>query len=144
MYRNKLFDQTLIGNNVGFVYCITEINTGMQYIGQKVFWNKIAKKPLKGKSKRRIEKRASNWAEYYGSNEILAQRAIEYGPSNYSREIIHLCTSKAEMNYLESYEIFNRHALLFPEKYYNLWISCRINSNQIKTVKRSLVAQIQE
>ena len=132
--HNQQFDEQLINEQklVGFVYLITEKNTGKLYVGQKVFFNKVAKKPLKGKKNRRIEKKFSDWKEYYGSNEELQQRVIEFGVDNYRREILHLCTAKSEMNYMEAYEIFARHALLNPDKYFNSWVSSRINRNQLK------------
>lgn len=132
-YENKEFTPEQIGKNKGFVYLITELDTGKQYIGQKVFHNKVVKKPLKGKTNKRHSIKESNWQEYYGSNDELKLLVEEKGISNYKREILRLCKSKSEMNYYESFEIFNRHALLYPDKFYNRWISCRINSNQLKS-----------
>ena len=132
--NDQQFDEQLIEKQklVGFVYLITELDTGKMYIGQKVFYNKVAKKPLKGKKNRRIQRKFSDWELYYGSSEELQAKVIEKGPQNYKREILHLCTAKSEMNYLEAYEIFARHALLHPDKYYNSWVSSRINRNQLK------------
>lgn len=132
--NNQQFDEQLIEKQklVGFVYLITELDTGKLYIGQKVFYNKVAKKPLKGKKNRRIQRKFSDWELYYGSSEELQAKVLEKGPQNYKREILHLCTTKSEMNYLEAYEIFARHALLYPDKYYNSWVSSRINRNQLK------------
>jgi len=132
VYKNVLFTEEMIDDYVGFIYLITEKDTLRQYIGQKVFFNKIAKKPLKGKKNRRISKKQSDWMDYYGSSDELKNQVDLKGKENYIREIIRLCSSKSEMNYWEAYEIFNRHALLQPEKFYNSWVSSRINRNQVK------------
>lgn len=130
-YNDKEFTEEDIKDFTGFVYLITELDTNKKYIGQKIFFNKVAKKPLKGKKNRRISKKYSNWQEYFGSSEELKIQVEEKGVSNYRRIIIRLCKSKAEMNYHEAREIFVRDALL-KEDYYNSWVSCRINSNQLK------------
>lgn len=63
-YRGLPFDSSLIGKNVGFVYIITNLQTGKRYIGKKVF---LFTKRVKGK-RTKVE---SDWREYYGSNEGL-------------------------------------------------------------------------
>lgn len=70
-YNDSIFTNDDIKDYVGFVYLITETSTNKQYIGQKVFWNKKAKKPLKGKVNRRLSKVPSDWTTYYGSNTTL-------------------------------------------------------------------------
>lgn len=136
IYQNKEFLEDNIEDNVGFVYLITEISTQKQYIGQKVFFNKVSKKPLKGKKNRRISRKQSDWQDYYGSNEDLKNNVIELGEGNYKREILRLCKSKGEMNYHEAREIFVRDALLQPDKFFNRWISTRINSGQLKSLQK--------
>lgn len=130
-YNNQEFDENLIANHVGFIYLITELSTGKKYIGQKVFYNKVAKKPLKGKKNRRINTKESDWRDYYGSNEELLLAVQKNGVENYKREILRLCSSKSEMNYWETWEIYNRHALL-RDDYFNNWVSCRVNRNQLR------------
>lgn len=132
LYNGKEFTEEQIGKFVGFIYLITELDSNKQYIGQKVFFNKVAKKPLKGKKNRRISKKFSDWQTYFGSNEELKNLVAEKGEGNYKREIIRLCKAKSEMNYWEAFEIFNRHALRYPDKFFNSWVSTRINRNQLK------------
>lgn len=134
IYNGKPFNEEDIGNHIGFIYLITELDTNRLYIGQKVFFNKVAKRPLKGKKNRRLSKKPSDWKDYYGSNDELKRQVELKGPLNYKREIIRLCKAKSEMNYWETYEIYNRHALLIPELYYNSWVSCKVNRNQIKAL----------
>lgn len=131
-YQGSVFTEDDIGDSIGFIYMITELDTQKMYIGKKIFFNKVSKKPLKGKVNRRISKKQSDWQDYYGSSDELKAQIELKGKENYKREIIRLCNSKSSMNYWESYEIFNRHALLQPEKFYNSWVSARINRNQVK------------
>lgn len=131
-YKEEIFTEDSIEDHIGFVYIITELDTQKQYIGQKKFYNKVSRPPLKGKKKRRIARKQSDWSIYYGSNDELKQLISLRGSENYKREIIRLCKSKSEMNYYEAYEIIARNALLQPNKYFNSWISVRIQRNTLK------------
>jgi len=130
-YNGKEFQDSDISDYEGFVYIITNLSNNRKYIGQKKFYNKITKKPLKGKNRKRHSKIISDWKDYYGSNDELLNEINELGKDNYRREIIHLCKGKAEMNYLESKEIFSRDSLISND-YYNSWVSCKINKNQLR------------
>ncbi len=126
IYQNDPFTEEMIGDNVGFVYLITNNTTGMMYIGKKLF----TKSKIYQKNKRKRRKRvASNWEEYTGSNSILNED-IEQG-HNISKEILVLCSSKGWMSYHETLEILSRGALQ-DDKYYNNWISCRIQASHLK------------
>jgi len=128
------FTEEDIGTYVGFIYLITNKDTGKKYIGQKVFWNKVAKKPLKGKVNRRLSKKPSDWLTYHGSNDILKEEVSTRGPDQYHRQILRLCKTKSEMNYYEAKTIFEHDALL-RDDYYNAWISTRINQSQLGHLK---------
>ena len=120
------FKEDDIQDNVGFVYIISHNKTGKKYIGKKLF-TKSKTKQVKGKKKKiRVE---SDWADYYGSNEQLLNE-VKGKESEYTREILHLCKSRSECSYWETWEIFNRHALL-KEEYYNQWVSCKIRKNHL-------------
>lgn len=106
----------------GFVYLITNTDTGRKYVGRKYF-TKSKTKQVKGKKKRtRVD---SDWIDYYGSSKSLLADIDKLGKDKFTRAILHLCKSRSECSYWESYEIFTRHALMSAE-YYNDWISCRI------------------
>lgn len=122
------FDESHIGDNVGFVYCITNKTTGQKYIGKKLF-TKSKTRQVKGKKKK--SRVASDWIDYYGSSDILKEEVKQNGPENYTREILHLCKTRSWMSYWETHEIFTRHALL-SEHYYNAWVSCRIRKDHLK------------
>jgi hypothetical protein len=105
----------------GFVYLITHSSTGRRYIGKK-FFTKSKTKQVKGKKKKiRVQ---SDWLDYYGSNAELAEE-VKGREDEYVREILHLCKTRSECAYWETWEIFSRHALLNPS-YYNQWVSCKI------------------
>lgn len=115
---------------VGFVYLITEKETGKKYVGKKFFWSTRKLPPLKGKTRKRIKKVQSDWMKYYGSSEELKQLVEERGGDAYHREILHLCRTKGECSYLEAKEQFDRGVLLSDE-YYNEFIGCKIHSKHL-------------
>jgi hypothetical protein len=119
---------------VGFVYLITEKDTGMKYVGKKLFWSTRRLKPLKGKKRKRTVIKESDWQTYYGSSEELKLLIEENGGDNYQREILHFCTGKGEMSYMELKEQVIREVLL-RDDYHNGIISCRINHRSVKQLK---------
>lgn len=118
-------------DTLGFVYLITNLNTGKKYIGKKSFLFRKTYQ-LKGKKKKKLVE--SDWKTYYGSNDILKEEVKKNGDSNYKREILHFCKTKGEMNYLEIYEQMIRKVLEKPDEYYNQWVSCKINRTHIKNL----------
>lgn len=128
-YNGKPFTVEQAGGHVGFVYLITNLLDGRLYVGQKKLTKKVRRKR---KNKRdRIDTKSSDWQQYFGSNEQLQQDVIEHGPDNFRREILHLCKSKAMMNWIELREQVVRD-VLFDTKYYNSYIGGRINRKQLK------------
>lgn len=121
-------------NTVGFIYLITNLTNGRQYIGQKVFTSKRVKKPLKGKVNKRRSTVESDWRTYWGSSQELKDDVVKLGESNFKREIILLCESKALMNYEEARLQFEYDVLRYPEKFYNAMINCRISRSQVAKV----------
>ena len=128
-YENKLYDEAP-KEYMGFVYLITDLTTNRKYIGKKLFWNTRKLKPLKGKTRRRIQVVESNWKVYYGSNEELQQLVENSDASRFEREILHLCAKKGIMGYLEAREQFDRNVLLSDE-YYNNFIGCKIHGKHV-------------
>ena len=121
------FTEEHIGEAFGFVYMITHLKTGRKYIGKK-FFTKSKTKQVKGKKKR--SRVSSDWMTYWGSNKKLQEEVKENGEDQYVREILHLCKSRSECSYWETWEIFSRHALMH-ESYYNEWVSCRIRKDHL-------------
>ena len=128
IYNNKDFTEDLINDNYGFVYRITNLVDGKQYIGKKFFYSSKTKQ-VKGKKKR--FKVFSDWQTYYGSNDILKKDVIIHGQNQFKREIIHLCKTKGECGYLEAKEQFIN-GVLESDNFYNTWIMVRVRKSHIK------------
>ena len=124
IYNDCEFTEDMIGDNIGFVYVITNLTNNKQYVGKKNFWSK-RKDRKTGKRKTRM----SDWQKYYGSNDQLNED-IKNG-DQVKKDIIHLCKSKGFMSYLETKEILVRDCLL-NDKYYNYWVSCKIRRTHLK------------
>tara|TARA_B100001287_G_scaffold210035_1_gene178894 strand:- start:230 stop:673 length:444 start_codon:yes stop_codon:yes gene_type:complete len=100
-YMGSLFDGSLIRDNYGFVYLITNLSNKRQYIGRKYFWQK--RKPRGGK--RRVTSE-SDWRAYYGSCPELKEDIKLYGKDNFSREILSLHKTPGKVNYEETRQLF--------------------------------------
>lgn len=128
IYQNEEFVEEKIGDNIGFVYLITNLTNNKKYIGKKFFTSSKTKQ-VKGKKKRiRVP---SDWQTYYGSNTELQNDVILLGPENFKREILHLCKSRGECGYLEAKEQFVS-AVLETNDFYNTWIMVRVRKSHIK------------
>lgn len=115
----------------GFVYEITELDTGKKYIGKKNFWRPKTL-PITKSRKRRVRTRTeSDWREYYGSSKEVQLLIESKGQSNYRRTIIRLCKTKGEMSYYEAKLQFKNDVLL-NDDYYNEFIGCKIHSRHLK------------
>ena len=121
------FTEEDIGEAFGFVYLITHNSTGKKYIGKK-FFTKSKTKQVKGKKKK--TRVSSDWQTYWGSNEVLKEEVKQNGEEQYTREILHICKSRSECSYWETFEIFSRHALL-SDNYYNAWCTCKIHKAHV-------------
>ena len=107
LYKGTTFTSDDIGNFFGYVYRITNIQNGRQYIGRKYFYQK--RKPKGGK--RRITSE-SDWKRYYGSSDELKQDVKEYGKDNFRREIISLHETLGKVNYEETKQLFLHNVLM--------------------------------
>ena len=106
IYKDTTFTSNDIGNFFGFVYRITNLQTGKQYIGRKYFYQ--FRKP-RGKSRK--VKSESDWKKYYGSSKELDQDRKHLGNSSFRREIISLHTTKGWVNYEETRQLFLNNVL---------------------------------
>ena len=122
---------------IGFVYLITNVTTGKMYVGKKLA--KFAKTTykvvkLKNGNKKRKKIRTkidSDWQQYYGSSPNLTEDVNILGNSNFKREILYYCKSKAECSYIEAREQFSRR-VLESDDYYNGHIQVRVHGSHIK------------
>ena len=106
LYQGTAFTSDDINGQFGFVYRITNIQTGKQYIGRKYFVQK--RKPKGGK--RRVTSE-SDWKKYYGSSPELKADISTYGKENFSREILSLHPSVGKTNYEETRQLFLHNVL---------------------------------
>ena len=106
-YKGTTFTSDDIGDFFGYVYRITNIQSGRQYIGRKYFYQK--RKPKGGK--RRITSE-SDWKRYYGSSDELKQDVREYGKDKFRREIISLHETLGKVNYEETKQLFLHNVLM--------------------------------
>ena len=90
-----------IDDNFGFVYLITNIQSGKRYIGRKYFWS-FRKPPGK---KRRVKKE-SDWKKYYGSCPELKEDIELLGRQNFSRTILSLHKTPGKTNFEETKQLF--------------------------------------
>jgi hypothetical protein len=112
----------------GFVYLITNTTTGQKYIGKKLAKFKTTKPPLKGRKNKRRGHKESDWKDYWGSSDKLLVDVEQLGPNNFTREILYLCKSRAEMSYIEAREQFDRR-VLETDDYYNGIINVRVGGS---------------
>ena len=129
--------ETLPEDCVGFVYVITNKQTGRKYIGKKLAkfsktTYKIVKLKNGNKKRKKIKSKIdSDWQLYYGSNDQLNKDIAELGSDNFTREILFYCKSKAECSYIEAREQFNLR-VLESDDYYNGHIQVRVHGSHIK------------
>lgn len=125
-YQDAVFSDPK--ENWGFVYIITDQVSNKKYIGKKQFWFKKTK-IIKGKKKRYLIE--SDWKDYYSSSITLNEQVSKYGKEHFIRQILVLCKNKSECSFYEAYYQFKYEVLLYPDDWYNEWISCKINRKQL-------------
>ena len=106
LYEGEPFLTDSIGDQFGFVYRITNLQSGRQYIGRKYFWSK--RKPRGGK--RRVTSE-SDWKKYYGSSDELKADRKLLGNDLFKREIISLHSTLGKVNYEETRQLFLNNVL---------------------------------
>jgi Putative endonuclease segE, GIY-YIG domain len=114
-------------NMFGFIYEITNKVNGKKYIGKKQCIRKIKRKPLKGKTRNRIDHKESDWKTYTSSSKELNEDIQKYGKENFEFRILKICGSKWELGYEEIKEQIARDVLR-RDDYYNGIINVRIGT----------------
>ena len=133
-YNGNIFDSEDIQDNYGFIYRITNTTNGHDYVGRKYFTTVKKRPPLKGKKNKRRETVETDWKEYWGSSPRLQADIDTLGKDKFTREIIHLCKTRGETNYMEAYYQFTEGVLL-TEDNYNGIIQIKLGKNSVKDVK---------
>jgi hypothetical protein len=130
-YKGEEFTSEDVGEYYGFIYRITNLSNGHDYLGRKYFKSKRKLKPLKGKKNKRHRIVETDWKDYYGSSKRLLEDIEELGKENFTREIIELCTTRGNTNYAELVWQVNEEVLL-REDSYNGIIAIKIGVGSVK------------
>ena len=139
-YWNNEVITELPDDKVGFVYLITNLVTGRQYIGKKLSkFNKIKYKVVVQKNgiKKRKKLRSqvdSDWQTYWSSSPEVQADVAALGAENFRRDILYFANSKGSLSYIEAREQFARQALENPTNWYNGIIQCRIHRSHVVNV----------
>ena len=133
-YLGVPFESEDILDNYGFIYRITNTTNGHDYIGRKYFTTIKKRPPLKGKKNKRRETVETDWKEYWGSSARLVEDMARLGKDKFTREIIHLCKSRGETNYMEAYYQF-KEGVLLKENNYNGIIQIKLGKGSVKDLK---------
>ena len=105
-YKGSTFTTDDIDGQFGFVYRITNLQSGKQYIGRKYFVQK-----RKSGNSRRKRTSESNWKAYYGSSKELTEDRKLLGNQAFRREIISLHKTAGKVNYEETRQLFIHNVL---------------------------------
>jgi len=106
LYKGTTFTSDDIGDQFGFVYRITNNQSGKQYIGRKYF---VQKRKPRGGGRRRTSE--SNWKKYWGSSKELNDDRKRLGSDTFSREIISTHATGGRVNYEETRQLFINNVL---------------------------------
>ena len=105
-FLERDFNSSDVLDNYGFVYVITNLSTGRQYIGRKYFWS-FRTPP----GKKRKVKQESDWKKYYGSCPELKEDLKKFGKTNFKRQILSLHKTKGLTNFEETRQLFLNNVL---------------------------------
>ena len=116
-------------DSFGFIYKITNLETGKFYIGKKAFIHNKKKKLTKKeiaeqsgpgrKSTSKIVQVESDWKKYWGSSKELLSDVKLLGEDKFERLIISMCPNKKHLTYSE----------LFYQIHYNVLVVDSYNDN---------------
>ena len=134
----RRFTSADIGSFYGFVYRITNLTNGHYYIGRKYFKTVRKLNPLKGFKRKRKVSKETDWQEYWGSSNRLTEDIEKLGKENFKREIICLCKTRGDTNYMEAKIQFDENVLL-NENNYNGIIAVKIGVGSVKNLAEEYV-----
>lgn len=135
LYQGREFSPDEVGKAVGFVYLLTDRESGRRYIGKKGFFSTKTLPPLKGQTRKRKVVTDSDWRTYCSSNKVIQGLVAEHGLDRFRREILHLCQTKSEMTYHETRLQFE-HGVLLSDDWFNDMIMCRLSGKHVRSLAR--------
>ena len=95
-------------------------------------------KPLAGFKRKRKVTKETDWQEYWGSSNRLNDDIEKLGKENFKREIICLCKTRGDTNYMEAKIQFDENVLL-NENNYNGIIAVKIGVGSVKNLAEEYV-----
>ena len=125
LYNNK---EDFPTDYYGFIYKITNLETGKYYIGKKAFFHNKKKKLTKKeiaeqtgpgrKATTRVDQVDSGWKSYWGSSKELIADVKKLGENKFTRVILKFAKTKKQLTY---YELESQilHNALFDNTSYN-------------------------
>ena len=131
MHNGKSFTSDMVSDYYGFVYRITNLINGYDYVGRKYFKTKRKLKPLIGRKNKRHRIKETDWQDYWGSSRRLLEDIEKHGKHNFKREIICLCDTRGQTNYMEAKIQFDEDVLI-KENNYNGIIAIKIGGGSIQ------------
>jgi hypothetical protein len=102
-------------------------------VGRKYFKSKRKLKPLKGRKNKRIRIVETDWQDYYGSSKRLLEDIDKLGKDQFKREIICLCKTRGDTNYMEAKIQFDEDVLLRDDNYNGI-IAIKIGVGSVKNL----------
>lgn len=114
----------------GFVYQITDTDSGMKYIGRKYLSKaKTVSRRVKLKNGTKVTKKKksrveSDWMTYTGSCKPLNEQIEKLGKEKFKFEILAFGFTKGQVNFLEEY-IQMKASVMIDDSYYNDSVGAR-------------------
>ena len=132
-YNGEVYDpayEDIPEDVLGFVYIITDTESGEKYIGQKRM-RKPKTLPITKSRKRRVRTVVeSDWRSYHSSSTVIKENVAAGHTARYHREIIRFGGSKGDLHLLELIEQIERN-VLFDPTYLNGLVNVRIHKKHI-------------
>lgn len=128
---DELLEKIIVSGFIGFIYEITEQESGKKYIGKKMLIKKTKRKvkSKNGVSRNKIVWKESDWRKYHGSSPVLTER-VNSGKYKYDRESLLFCNGKADLMYYETKHQLDKN-VIFDDNYYNNMLHIRCSGRGI-------------
>jgi hypothetical protein len=94
-------DVSELEGKLGFVYLLTEKKMGRKYVGIKQMLSKFKRPPLKGKKRKRISTKETDWRTYCSSSEEVKRIIEAEGKDAFEFKILSAHDSKSRLKWEE-------------------------------------------